>query len=52
MGRLLNEQRELLSVASVQGEAFIGEAVAQVQKQDERDVIRTLSSEIDKKHTI
>ncbi len=52
MGRLLNEQRELLSVASVQGEAFIGEAIAQVQKQNERDVIRTLSSEIDKRHRL
>ncbi len=52
IGRLPEEQRELLSVASVQGEAFIGEAVAQVQKQDEREVIRTLSGEIDKRHRL
>ncbi len=50
IGRLPNEQRELLSVASVQGEAFIGEAVAQVQKQNEREVIRAFSGEMDKRH--
>ncbi len=52
VGRLPNEQRELLNVASVQGETFIGEAVAQVQKQNERDVIRALSGEIDKRHRL
>ncbi len=52
IGRLPNEQRDLLSVASVQGEAFIGEAVAQVQKQNERDVIRTLSNDIEKRHKL
>ncbi len=52
IGRLPNEQRELLNVASVQGEAFIGEAVAQVQKQNERDVIHALSGEIDKRHRL
>ncbi len=52
IGRLPNEQRELLGVASVQGEAFIGEAVAQVQKQDEREVICTFSSEMDKRHRL
>ena len=52
IGRLPSEQRELLSVASIQGESFIGEAVAQVQRQDERDVIRTFSGEIDKRHRL
>ena len=52
IGRLPNEQRELLSIASVQGEEFIGEAVAQVQKQNERDVIHALSSEIEKRHQL
>ncbi len=52
IGRLPNEQRELLNVASVQGEEFIGETVAQVQKQDERDVILTLSGEMDKRHRL
>ena len=52
IGRLPNEQRELLNVASVQGEEFIGETVAQVQKWDERDVIRTLSGEMDKRHRL
>ena len=50
ISRLPKEQRELLSVASVQGEAFVGEAVAQVQKQNEREVIRAFSNEIDKRH--
>ena len=52
IGRLHNEQRELLTVASVHGEAFIGETVAQVQNQNERDVIRTFNGEIDKRHQL
>ncbi len=52
IGRLPSEQRELLSIASVQGEAFIGEAIAQVQRQNERDVIHALSSEIEKRHQL
>ncbi len=52
IGRLPNEQRELLSVASIQGEIFVGEAVAQVQKQNEREVIRTFSNDIDKRHRL
>ena len=52
IGRLPSRQRELLSVASVQGETFIGEAVAQVQKQNEREVIHILSGEMDKKHRL
>ena len=52
VGRLPNEQKELLTVASVQGETFIGEVVAQVQKQDERDVIRTFNREVDKRHQL
>ena len=52
ISRLLKEQRELLSVASVQGEAFVGEAVAQVQKQNEREVIKAFSNEMDKRHRL
>ena len=52
IGRLPNEQRRLLNIASVQGETFIGEVIAQVQKQNEREVIYTLSEEIDKRHQL
>ncbi len=52
IGRLPEAQRELLSVASVQGEVFVGEAVAQVQKQDELEVIRAFSNDIDKRHRL
>ena len=52
INRLPKEQRELLSLASVQGEIFVGEAVAQVQKQNEREVIRAFSNEIDKRHRL
>ena len=52
ISRLPNDQLELLGIASVQGETFIGEAIAQVQKQNEREVIRALSSEIDKQHQL
>lgn len=46
IGRLDPELREALTVASVQGEDFTAELVAQVQGVDERELVRRLSGEV------
>jgi adenylate cyclase len=50
MGRLENELRETLIVASVEGEDFTAEVVAGAQDVPPRGLIRRLSGELDKQH--
>ncbi len=50
IGRLEPELRELLSVASAEGENFTAEVVAQVQEINERQLLRLLSQELEKRH--
>ena len=50
IGRLAVPLRELLQVASVEGEEFSAEAVAEVLGLDRREVVRQLSRELDKAH--
>ncbi len=50
IGRLEEELQEMLTVASVEGEAFTAEVVARVQAVDERGLIRRLSRELDRQH--
>ena len=50
IGRLKTELRELLSVASVEGEEFTAQVVARVQQVDERWLLRGLSQELEKCH--
>ena len=50
--RLDNELRELLSVASVEGETFTAEVVARVQEMQERPLLRQLSQELEKRHNL
>jgi len=52
LGRLDEEQRELLSVASVEGEEFTAQVVARVQKVGDRQAMRTLSQELEKRHRL
>jgi tetratricopeptide (TPR) repeat protein len=52
VGRLEDELRELLSVASVEGEQFTAEVVAQVQEIQERRLLRQLSGELEKRHRL
>ncbi len=49
-GRLDPELRDLLTVASVEGEQFTAQVLAKVQGRDERDVLRTLSQILDRQH--
>src|SRR5690606_10972135 len=50
--RLEPKLREILDVASVAGERFHPEVIAQVLRFDERDVLRTLSQELQRQHRL
>jgi predicted ATPase len=50
IGRLPEKLREVLKIASVEGESFTAEVVARLQKKDVREIVQILSSELDKRH--
>jgi adenylate cyclase len=52
IGRLSAELREVLTVASVEGEHFTGQVVARVQETGERQLLRTLSDELEQRHRL
>jgi len=52
IGRLPQALPRALAVASVEGEVFTAEVVAQVLRTDERDMVQRLSSELDRRHRL
>jgi serine/threonine protein kinase/predicted ATPase len=52
VSRLDEDLRDVLNVASVEGEEFTAEVVARVSGRDQRKVIRWLSSELDRQHRL
>ncbi len=52
IGRLDPPSQALLRAASVEGEVFTAEAVAQVIKRDDRELLACLSSELDRQHRL
>jgi adenylate cyclase len=52
IGRLEEELREVLRVASVEGEDFTAQVVARVREMNERDLVRRLSRELDRQHRL
>jgi DNA-binding SARP family transcriptional activator/predicted ATPase len=52
IGRLPQRVRDLLSVASVEGEAFTAEVAARVQARGERETVRCLSETLDRRHRL
>ena len=52
VSRLPDDLRQLLQAASVQGEYFAGEVVAQVQNADARPVVQRLNSELVRRHRL
>jgi DNA-binding SARP family transcriptional activator len=52
IGRLAQPLRAALRVASVEGEVFTAEVVARVQGADEREVVRRLSGDLDRRHRL
>ena len=52
IGRLPQQLQRVLKVASVQGEDLTAEVVARIENIDEREIIRLLSEEADKRHQL
>jgi tetratricopeptide (TPR) repeat protein len=52
IARLSEELRELLRVGSVEGEQFTAEVVARVQKMSERQAVRELSGDLQRRHRL
>jgi predicted ATPase/DNA-binding SARP family transcriptional activator len=52
VSRLPSELREILNVASVEGEEFTAEVVATIKGLDEFEIIRKLSQDLDKQHML
>jgi DNA-binding SARP family transcriptional activator/tetratricopeptide (TPR) repeat protein len=52
IGRLSPALRQILQVASVEGEEFTAEVVARVQMMGERDLVRQLGEELDRRHRL
>lgn len=52
VGRLPPELHELLAVASVEGETFTAQVLAQVQGMGERELLRILSRELERRHQL
>jgi DNA-binding SARP family transcriptional activator/predicted ATPase len=52
IGRLPGELQAALTVASVEGEEFTAEVVAQVRATDEREMVRRLSGELERRHRL
>jgi tetratricopeptide (TPR) repeat protein/transcriptional regulator with XRE-family HTH domain len=52
LGRLDDGLREILSVASIEGEYFTAQVVAQVIGEDERALLRQLSSDLETRHRL
>jgi len=52
IGRLEDELREILTVASVEGEEFTAQVIARVQEMQERKLLRTLSVVLSRRHRL
>ena len=52
IARLDPELQEILTIASVEGEVFTAQVVAQVQKMAERPLLRRLSQELERRHRL
>ncbi len=52
LGRLDASLRDLLAVASVEGENFTVEVVARVQEMSQRELLRCLSQDLEKRHRL
>jgi predicted ATPase/tRNA A-37 threonylcarbamoyl transferase component Bud32 len=50
IGRLSDRLREILTLASVEGEEFTAEVIARLQETETRKVVRLLSADLDKRH--
>ncbi|UCE06727.1 MAG: DUF2791 family P-loop domain-containing protein [bacterium] len=52
IGRLPENLKKVLTLASIEGEEFTAEVVARLHGTDEREMIQLLSAELDKRHNL
>ena len=52
ISRLPDELRDLLTVAAIEGEEFTAEVVARVRNLPERDVVKTLGRDLERRHRL
>jgi predicted ATPase/DNA-binding SARP family transcriptional activator len=52
VGRLPAALREIINIGSVEGEEFTAELIAKILNQEEIDIVRQLSQELDKQHRL
>ena len=52
INRIRREMRELLTIASVEGETFTAQVVSRLQKIEERQLLRILTQELDRQHRL
>ncbi len=52
INRIRREVRELLTIASVEGETFTAQVVSRLQKIEERQLLRILTQELDRQHRL
>jgi len=52
IGRLEQTLRDILSVASVEGQDFTAQVIARVEEMRERELLRVLSQELEKRHRL
>jgi len=52
VGRLPKDQREILSIASVEGENFTAQVIGRIQKLDESILLKTLSQSLNRQHRL
>jgi tetratricopeptide (TPR) repeat protein len=52
INRLSNDIREMLTIASVEGETFTAQVIARLQEITERELLKTLSQEVDRQHRL
>ncbi len=50
--RLTDELREILTIASVEGQDFTAQVIAKVQQLKERDILKKLSNELERRHQL
>jgi tetratricopeptide (TPR) repeat protein len=52
INRLRDELRDILTIASVQGETFTAQVIGKLQEITERQLLKTLSQELDRQHRL
>lgn len=52
VGRLETELREILTIASVEGESFTAQVIARVHQVKERELLRLLTAQLEKRHRL